>query len=362
MSSSGTAGVSRMPGVTAKRTDRRRAAKSASARPEYRAGDTPVISTRALTKRYGEVTAVDRLDLDIFEGEIFGLLGPNGAGKTTTVLMLLGLSEPTSGQASVLGVDPTRNPLEVKRTVGYLPDSVGFYDDMTGRQNLRYTAALNGLGRDEAVRRVDELLEQVGLGSVGDRKAGTYSRGMLQRLGIADALVKSPDVLILDEPTIAIDPIGVAELLELIRGLVKERGLTVLLSSHLLEQVQHICDRVGIFCAGRMMAHGTVSELMGSSSDGIMTLEVGVEGDRDAALEAARGLAGVTDVVPDEDQPGVLLVRSQTDVRNDLVAELTRRDLHISHLLRQRAGLEAVYRRYIQECQDRYGSRMEIAA
>jgi ABC-2 type transport system ATP-binding protein len=352
-----------MPGITAKRTDRRRARSApAPVRPAYREGDTPVISTRALTKRYGEVTAVDRLDLDIFEGEIFGLLGPNGAGKTTTVLMLLGLSEPTSGRASVLGVDPTHDPLDVKRVVGYLPDSVGFYDDLTGRQNLRYTAALNGLRRDEADRRVDELLEQVGLGDVGDRKAGTYSRGMLQRLGIADALVKSPSVLILDEPTIAIDPIGVAELLELIRGLVKERGLTVLLSSHLLEQVQHICDRVGIFCAGRLMAYGTVSELLGSSADGVVTLEVGVEGDPNAALEAARGLTGVTEVVPDEEQPGILLVRSPNDVRNELVAELTRRNLPITQLLRRRAGLEAVYRRYIQECQDRFATRMEPAA
>jgi ABC-2 type transport system ATP-binding protein len=246
--------------------------------------------------------------------------------------------------------------------VGYLPDSVGFYDDLTGRQNLRYTASLNGLRGQRAERRVDDVLEQVGLAGVGDRKAGTYSRGMLQRLGIADALVKSPGVLILDEPTIAIDPIGVAELLELIRGLVKERGLTVLLSSHLLEQVQHVCDRVGIFCAGRLMAYGTVSELLGSSADGMVTLEVGVEGDANAALEAARGLPGVTEVVPDDDQPGILLVRSQNDVRNELVAELTRRNLHISQLLQRRPGLEAVYRRYIQECEDRYASRRDRAA
>jgi len=351
-----------VPGVTAKRTDRRRAARTAPVRAEYRPGEEPVISTRALTKRYGDVTAVDRLDLDIYEGEIFGLLGPNGAGKTTTVLMLLGLSEPTSGRATVLGLDPTHDPLDVKRTVGYLPDTVGFYDGMTGRQNLRYTAALNGLRRDEADRRVDELLEQVGLADVGDRKAGAYSRGMLQRLGIADALVKSPNVLILDEPTIAIDPIGVAELLELIRGLVKDRGLTVLLSSHLLEQVQHICDRVGIFCAGRLMAYGTVSELLGSSVDGVMTLEVGVEGDRTVAVDAARDLAGVTEVVPDEEQPGVLLVRSSGDVRNELVAELTRRRLPITHLLLRRPGLEAVYRRYIEQCQERFGRRTDQAA
>ena len=354
-----------MAKVTAKRTDRQRAAaatRERDARAAYRPGEEPVIRTRGLTKRYGTLTAVDRLDLDIYEGEIFGLLGPNGAGKTTTVLMLLGLSEPSGGEARVLGLDPTRDALEVKRKVGYLPDSVGFYDDMTGRQNLRYTAYLNGMTRAEADERITVLLEQVGLTEVADRKAGTYSRGMLQRLGIADALVKSPEVLILDEPTIAIDPIGVAELLELIRGLVREHRLTVLLSSHLLEQVQHICDRVGIFCAGRLMASGTVTELMGAPTDGSVTLEVGVEGDPTLALEAVRAVGGVTAMEPDEGQPGVLVVSAGRDLRNEVVAELTRRGLPISHLVLRRAGLEAVYRRYIQECEERGGGRRERAA
>ena len=344
-----------MARVTAKRLDRKRssAAGPRSVGPAYRAGEQPAIRTRGLTKRYGDLVAVDRLDLDIYEGEIFGLLGPNGAGKTTTVLMLLGLSEPSDGEARVLGLDPTRDALEVKRLVGYLPDSVGFYDDMTGSQNLRYTAYLNGLTRAEADERIAELLEQVGLSDVADRKAGTYSRGMLQRLGIADALVKAPRVLILDEPTIAIDPIGVAELLELIRGLVRQHGLTVLLSSHLLEQVQHVCDRVGIFCAGRMMASGTVSELLGAPQGGTLTLEIGIEGDRSAAADALEGIAGVEDVMPDEDQPGVLIVRATRDVRNEMVAELARLGMPITHLLLRRLGLEAVYRRYIHDCEER---------
>jgi ABC-2 type transport system ATP-binding protein len=353
-----------MARVTAKRTERRRAAVSARERgalSAYRPGEEPVIHTRGLTKRYGSLTAVDRLDLDIYEGEIYGLLGPNGAGKTTTVLMLLGLSEPTAGQATVLGLDPTRDPLEVKRRVGYLPDSVGFYDDMTGRQNLRYTAYLNGMNRTEADERIDDLLGQVRLTDVADRNAGTYSRGMLQRLGIADALVKSPSVLILDEPTISIDPIGVAELLDLIRGLVKERGLTVLLSSHLLEQVQHICDRVGIFCAGRLMASGTVAELLGASVSGIVTVEVGVEGDVAVAAGAVRGVAGVDSVKHDPEQPGVLVVTGTRDLRNEVVAVLARNGLPITHLLLRRAGLEEVYRRSIQECQDRLASVERLA-
>jgi ABC-2 type transport system ATP-binding protein len=153
--------------------------------------ETPIV-TRGLTKRYDTLTAVDRLDLQVRAGEIFGLLGQNGAGKTTTILMLLGLTEPTAGTARVVGLDPARRPLDVKRVVGYLPDSVGFYGNLTGRENLRYTARLNGLERREGERAIDLALEQVGLTARGDSRTDTYSRGMLQRLGIADALVKDP--------------------------------------------------------------------------------------------------------------------------------------------------------------------------
>jgi len=220
-----------------------------------------LVRTHELTKRYGDVVAVDSLSFGVQRGEIYGLLGPNGAGKTTTILMLLGLAEPTSGEARVLGLDPARQPLEVKRHVGYLPDSVGFYGRMSGRENLRYTARLNGILQTDAEATITELLEQVGLDEAAERLVDTYSRGMLQRLGIADALVKEPDVLILDEPTTAIDPTGVAELLTLIRRLVAERGIGVLLSSHLLEQVERLCDRIGIFSRGRLVAEGTMAEL-----------------------------------------------------------------------------------------------------
>ena len=219
-------------------------------------GPEPVIRTRKLTKKYGTLTAVDRLDLEVYPGEVFGLLGQNGAGKTTTILMLLGLSEPTDGEATVMGLDPAWEPREVKRRVGYLPDAVGFYEGMTGRENLRYTARLNGLDRREAAAAIDEVLEQVGLTSRADDPVGAYSRGMRQRLGIADALVKSPDLLILDEPTTSIDPIGVVEILDLLRRLVDERGLAIMLSSHLLSQVQTVCDRIGIFANGRLIGVG----------------------------------------------------------------------------------------------------------
>jgi len=220
-----------------------------------------IIDTYDLTRKYGDVTAVDGLNLSIQEGEVFGLLGPNGAGKTTTTLMLLGLTEPTSGSAFIDQLDCTKQTIEVKRRVGYLPDNVGFYPDLTGRQNLLFTADMNGIDRKTASKRAEELLEKVGMTYAADRKAGTYSRGMRQRLGIADVLMKDPKIIIMDEPTLGIDPDGIRELTELIRRLSTEEHRTVLLSSHQLYQIQQICDRVGIFVKGRLKACGTIKEL-----------------------------------------------------------------------------------------------------
>ncbi len=242
--------------------------------------------------------AVDALDLEVRAGEIFGLLGQNGAGKTTTILMLLGLTEPSGGTARVIGLDPARRPLEVKRRVGYLPDAVGFYDNLTGRENLRYTGRLNGLRDEDIEAQINLVLEQVGLVGRADTATDTYSRGMLQRLGIADALLKGPDILILDEPTTSIDPIGVVEILDLLRSLVRERGMTVLLSSHLLGQVQSVCDRVGIFAAGRLIGVGTVAELAERFGDGAAHLEITVatDGDIDNALDPSTVLGAIEHV------------------------------------------------------------------
>jgi len=232
-----------------------------------------LVETDGLTKRYGDIVAVDDLTLRILAGEVYGLLGPNGAGKTTTIMMLLGLTEPTAGSARVLGYDPAHQALQVKRRVGYLPDAVGFYGRLTGRENLRYTAALNGLTQATAEPLIDDLLHQVGLEEAADRPAGGYSRGMLQRLGIADALVKDPALLILDEPTTSIDPAGVTEMLALVRRLVEERHVGILLSSHLLAQVERLCTRVGIFWRGRLLAEGTVAELAERAGDPSLDLD-----------------------------------------------------------------------------------------
>jgi len=223
----------------------------------------PIIQLKGLTKHYGSVKAVDDLNLDIYKGEIFGLLGPNGAGKTTTILMMLGLTDPTSGTAFVCGHNATNSPIQVKKKVGYMPDSVGFYDNMTALENLTYIGRLNGLPEHELKKRSAEVLEIVGLATDRHKKTAAFSRGMKQRLGLADVLIKNPDVIILDEPTLGIDPTGVRDFLALIKQLSRQQGLTVLLSSHHLHHVQQVCDRVGIFVSGKLLAQGDIGALSG---------------------------------------------------------------------------------------------------
>jgi ABC-2 type transport system ATP-binding protein len=220
-----------------------------------------VIRMEGLTKRYGAQTAVDRLNLEVAEGEVFGFLGPNGAGKTTTMLMLLGLTEPTSGTVRVCGFDPARDPLKVKEIIGYLPENVGFYDDMDARQNLRYIARLNKIPDQVSAARIDRLLDDVDLSKEADKRVGSYSKGMKQRLGIAEVLLKEPKVLFLDEPTIGLDPDGTNRMLDLIQALSRERQITIFFSSHLLDQVQRISDRIGIMIKGKLVAAGPLAEL-----------------------------------------------------------------------------------------------------
>jgi ABC-2 type transport system ATP-binding protein len=220
-----------------------------------------IIQTTGLTKRYDHQTAVDHLDFQVVDGEIFGFLGPNGAGKTTTLLMLLGLSRPTEGTALVCGLDPGRKAMEVKRIVGYLPENVGFYGDMDAVQSLRYIADLNRIPGSEADDRINEVLKLVGLSENSRKKMSAFSRGMRQRLGIAEVLLKDPKVLFLDEPTLGLDPDGAVRLIELVQSLNQEKKITVLLSSHHLQQVQKISHRVGIMIKGRMVAEGSIEAL-----------------------------------------------------------------------------------------------------
>jgi ABC-2 type transport system ATP-binding protein len=311
-----------------------------------------IIYARGLTKEYGDLVAVDALDLEVRPGEVFGLLGPNGAGKTTTVLMLLGLTEPTAGVARVVGLDPQRQPLEVKRRVGYLPDNVGFYGSMTGRDNLAYTARLNGLPKALAEERIDHLLEDVRLTDAADRHVETYSRGMRQRLGIADALVKDPSVLILDEPTIAIDPAGVDEILGLLRNLVEGRSLTILLSSHILGQVQSICDRVGFFSAGRLVAQGRLDELAAVAGGGVLAYEIGAEGDSAEIETVLRAVPGVTSVDREVGERQRWVVHAEHDITAPLAAALSSGGYPVRHLRQRGEDLLELYRYLVPEDPD----------
>lgn len=359
-----------------------------------------IIRTSELVKQYGDVTAVDHLNLEIHKGEVFGLLGPNGAGKTTTTLMLLGLTDPTSGTAEINGLDCTRDALAVKKIVGYLPDNVGFYPDMSGRENLIFSGMMNGLTRKEAEERASGLLERVGMTYAADRKTGTYSRGMRQRLGIADVLMKDPEIIIMDEPTLGIDPSGMRELTALIRELSVKDGRTILISSHELYQIQEISDRVGIFVKGRMIACGRIDELgqqlqneglymvdfrAEKTANGSMTTEhrTAVEtstehGAMNATTETlasttetvtsgksggaaedcaaseteelkslVRGIAGVRLVGVKED--GTLHVESGRDIRAELFRKLTDAGYLLSELHERGGDLDEIYRKYFEK-------------
>ena len=306
-----------------------------------------IIQTSHLTKRYRAKIAVNDLNLSIRKGEVFGLLGPNGAGKTTTILMLLGLTEPTAGTATIAGCDCTRNPLEVKSIVGYLPDNVGFYTDMTGRQNLRFTGRLNGLDGQELEDRIDALLERVGMTEAADKKTGTYSKGMRQRLGIADVLIKDPQVIIMDEPTLGIDPEGMRELLNIIRDLSVKDGRTVLISSHQLQQIQQVCDRVGIYVEGTLVACGTLAELEAHiQKNGTYLLEVDVEPCDDQILGMLAGQDGILGIAKEGRR---FMITSKKDIRPQLTKFLGEHDYTVMHLHQRGGDLDEIYRRYFEK-------------
>jgi ABC-2 type transport system ATP-binding protein len=303
-----------------------------------------VISARGLLKLYGAQRAVNGIDLDIRRGEIFGLLGPNGAGKTTTILMMLGLTEISGGTVDVLGYNPVREPLEVKRRVGYLPDEVGFYDHLTARENLAYTARLLAIPRSQVGRRIMEAMESVKLADVVDKRVGTYSRGMRQRLGIAEIVMKKAEVAILDEPTSGLDPHATLELLEMIRGL-KRTGVAVLLSSHLLDRVQSVCDRVALFSRGNIALMGTVVELANQVLGAGHPLLVEASGIDVAA--ALAGISGVQKVAPDGE--GAWRIVAGRDVRAEVAQRIVSAGGSLTRLAELQPSLEEVYTRYFQQ-------------
>jgi len=312
-----------------------------------------IIDIIDLTKKYGSNTAVDHLNLTIKKGEIFGLLGPNGAGKSTTILMMLGLTEPDSGSVKVCGIDSTSNPIEVKRRVGYLPEDVGFYDDMTGIESLSYSARLNGIPGKEAIERAGKLLARVGLLEERNKKTGDYSRGMRQRLGLADVLVKDPEVIILDEPTLGIDPTGVREFLEQIAELSREEKITVLFSSHLLHQVQQVCDRVGLFVNGKLLAHGDIQDLSKELfSKNPFTIEVSFNGDQKdekQKIDLLKGILGNIDgIVNINSKDKNFLIECTHDLTTAIARAIVESGAELNYLNRKEYGLDDIYYRYFE--------------
>jgi ABC-2 type transport system ATP-binding protein len=305
---------------------------------------TAVIEANGLTKRYRTRVAVDHIDLAINEGEVFGLLGPNGAGKTTTILMIMGLTDVSEGTVRVLGLDPARQPLAVKRHIGYMPDAVGFYDSLTARENLSYTGRLAGLERTLIERRMEDVLARVGLTNVAGQKVRTFSRGMRQRLGLADALLKTPKIVILDEPTSGLDPQATQEFLELIHNLKKD-GITVILSSHMLEKVQVICDRVALFNAGRVALCGSVTELGRQVLGGGHRILVEARGTN--IERALASIPGVIRVQSEADDRFVL--ESESDIRPAVAATVSGAGGALLSLGIRQASLESVYTRYFEE-------------
>jgi ABC-2 type transport system ATP-binding protein len=302
-----------------------------------------VLEAQGLTKLYNGVAVVKGISFALTRGEIFGLLGPNGAGKTTTILMLLGLSEISDGQARVLGYDPARQPLQVKRRVGYLPDQVGFYDNLTAAENLRYTARLVGLDRHEREEQIRSSLAHVGLGQFADRRVATFSRGMRQRLGLAEILLKNAEIAILDEPTSGLDPHGTLELLDIIRNL-KHHNVTVLLSSHLLDRVQSVCDRVALFNQGNIALIGTVPELRRQVFGGGFRVEVEAEGD--GLAEKLKAVPGVSKV--EASGPNRFGLGADRDVRPEAAAAVVAAGGRLMRLSVEEPSLEAVYTGYFK--------------
>lgn len=298
-----------------------------------------IIELSGVTKQFGAVTAVQNLDLQVDSGEIFGFLGPNGAGKSTTINILLDFVRPTSGTARVFGLDSQDQGKELRQRIGVLPEGYDVYDRLTGRQHLEFT-----IESKSASDNPQALLERVGLAEDGDRKAGTYSKGMAQRLTLAMALVGDPDLLILDEPTTGLDPNGAREVREILRE-ENARGTTIFFSSHILGQVEAVCTRVGILREGQLVADDSIEGLRANVSGG-ETLVVEGSGFTDDAIAAVQAVEGVTGV--DVRQPGsVLAISCGPDAsKTGVLATLEDAGATVSDFSTEEANLDDLFAAY----------------
>ncbi len=309
-----------------------------------------MIRVDGLTKRFGTTLALDGVSLNVERGEIVGLLGPNGAGKTTMMRLLTGYLAPTSGSASVAGFDVQANPLEVRRRIGYLPETVPVYSELTVREYLEFTGAMHDVSRADLPTRMGACMEQTGIADVSHRLIGHLSKGYRQRVGIAQALLHGPDLLILDEPTVGLDPTQVVEIRGLIRRLAERH--TVVLSSHILPEVSQICSRVIIIDRGRIVAAGTLAELE-SRLKGTENIRVVLKGAGPEAADEVRNIGGVRTVTPGEAPDGAtaLAVESELgrDIREDLFGLAVRKNWPILELHSVSMSLEEVFSRLTRQ-------------
>ena len=309
--------------------------------------DKPIIIAENLTKQYNGKTVVNKLNLTINEGEIFGLLGPNGAGKSTIILMLLGLTEPVSGSIKVAGFNSTKEPIKVKRVTGYLPERLGFYEDMTARQNLRYTADLNSVAASEVEARIQESLEIVGLEKNKNQLVATFSKGMKKRLGIADVLIKNPKLAILDEPTEGLDIKIANQILENIRILNKKKNITFLISSHQLNLIQKICTRIGIMSKGNLVGEGNIDSLERSMFNaGKYRIEIELSTVEPSIIEKIKKMDAVVDV---SENDNVIEILSNEDVRSQVSRLIIDNNLLLIRMGIKDSSLEDLYLKYFKE-------------
>lgn len=304
-----------------------------------------IVITKDLTKKYNGKAVVNKLNLRIAEGDAFGLLGHPGAGKTTAILMLLGLTKPSSGDALVCGYNPAIETVKVKRLVGYLPEQSGFYNNLTARQNLEYIAEINRVPYKGIDKDINEVLEAVGIRNLADEKVGKFSTSMKRLLAIADALIKKPGLVILDEPLTGLDPDGKERITELITRL-PELGTTVILASHQLYQMQKLCTRIGIISDGKIVVEGSVEYLGLQQSEGRYRIEIETKGPTPQLLTRIRDVKGVIDV---ETRENHLMLTTKADVRSELSRIMALSNLPLLQMKITQFNLNDIYNKYFRD-------------
>ena len=309
--------------------------------------NNPMIVAKNLSKNYNGKTVVSDLNLSIGKGEIFGLLGPNGAGKSTIILMMLGLTEPTSGSITISGFNSTREPIKVKRITGYLPEKLGFYEDMTARQNLKYTAELNFIPQKEIDSKINEVLQIVGLEKNKNQLVYQFSKGMKQRLGIEDVLIKDPQLAILDEPTEGLDIKIANQILENITILNHQKDITFMICSHQLNLVQKICTRIGIMSKGKLIGEGKIDHLgRGLFGEGKYIIDIELSEVTPGILDRMKKIDKVINI---DRRENALEITCDEDVRHQISKIVLENNILLTRMNIKDSSLEEIYLRYFKE-------------